>query len=431
MSEISRAAIVPIAHPSGRCERWRAFTGLGAALCLILCAPPLAAQQSASPRIAFNGFGTLGLATSSESEADYIANITQAKGPGHSERLSLTLDSRIAGQVFARVTNEFTAVVQVVAEQNANHPFAPTLEWANLRYAVTPNMNLRAGRIVAPVFLVSEYRKVSFVSAWERPPVEVYSLMPTSTWDGVDVTYQRALAGWTTSVNLLYGRTELEVPAGHYVAERAWGANGTVHRGAFTGRAAVFQANMRADILDPLMQGLHSLGSAGAAVADRYTVNDRGVSFSSTGVEYDRGRWFTLAEFARFSSHTAAGTKGAGYVHAGLRWRSLTPFATYARAVLFSPDSVAGVDLTALPPELVPAGAALNGGLNAALRSAPSQQSLAIGLRWDVRAGLAMKAQLDGIDLQKRSAGTFTNLQPRFQPGSRAYLVSVSTVFVF
>jgi hypothetical protein len=59
------------------------------------------------------------------------------------------------------------------------------------------------------------------------------------------------------------------------------------------------------------------------------------------------------------------------------------------------------------------------------------QRNLAIGGRWDFMPGIALKAQVDFINVMENSPGTFFNLQPGFERGGSAQLVSVGTAFVF
>jgi hypothetical protein len=97
---------------------------------------------------------------------------------------------------------------------------------------------------------------------------------------------------------------------------------------------------------------------------------------------------------------------------------------------MISETSVAGLSLEGLPPELAPMAAGLNAGLNAFLQGT-AQRTLAIGTRWDVMPGIALKAQLDFINVLENSNGSFTNLQPGFVPGQSSRLVSIATSFVF
>ena len=381
--------------------------------------------------MSLDGFGTIGVAHLLEQNADFVENSTRGEGTGHSHPFDPSLDSRFAGQLSVEAGAKLSGVVQVVVEMDTDGDYRPNLEWANVRYSFTPDMSVRAGRIVLPMFLVSETRKVSFANPWARPPVEVYGLIPVYSWDGVDASYRQRFGDWTGSVNTALGRAQSDIPGGHAEARRFWSANGSLQRGGFTGRLAVASGRVGIDTFDPLFQGFRSFGPEGEAIADRYDVDDRPLLFGSAGTEYDHGPWFALAEGAWTRSESAMGERMAGYVTGGYRIGSLTPFATFSRVHLVSESSTPGLTLTGLPPEYAAAAAQLNAGLNMALRSSPDQHTLALGGRWDVRPGLALKAQLDLIDMLGDSHGTFLNLQPTFEPGGSAQLLSVAATFVF
>ncbi|HCO43045.1 MAG TPA: hypothetical protein DIT63_02870, partial [Gammaproteobacteria bacterium] len=85
-----------------------------------------------------------------------------------------------------------------------------------------------------------------------------------------------------------------------------------------------------------------------------------------------------------------------------------------------------------LPAPQATAADAANSGLAAALQTAaPSQQSLALGLRWDALNAVAVKFEYQHVDLESDSTGRFGNVQPAFQPGGDADLFSVTVDFVF
>lgn len=129
---------------------------------------------------AFNGFGTLGVAHSNEGQADFVSGSLKPKGAGYSDDWSLAVDSRIAGQITANFTPTLSAVVKGIVEQNYDNSYSPRTEWANIKYQFTPDFDVRVGRTVLPIFLVSDYRKVGYVNPWVRPPVELYVLICSS-----------------------------------------------------------------------------------------------------------------------------------------------------------------------------------------------------------------------------------------------------------
>ena len=80
------------------------------------------------------------------------------------------------------------AGVLLISEQRLDNTYRPRVEWANLKYQVTPELALRVGRIALPMFLTADYRKVGYAYPWVRPPVEGYGSLPISSSDGVDAT---------------------------------------------------------------------------------------------------------------------------------------------------------------------------------------------------------------------------------------------------
>ena len=68
---------------------------------------------------------------------------------------------------------------------------------------VTPGIALRAGRMGAPFFAVSDFRDVGFANVALRPPTDVYNQVPVSHFDGADASYQT-----NTSIGTVTGQLE-------------------------------------------------------------------------------------------------------------------------------------------------------------------------------------------------------------------------------
>ena len=210
-----------------------------------------------------------------------------------------------------------------------------------------------------------------------------------------------------------------------------WNVAGSLGSGPVTARATIGRGRVRMDALNPLFDAFRAFGPDGEAIADRFGTDNRKFLLVNTGVDYDRGSWFTMAELVWSYTNSAFGEKLAGYASGGYRWRTLTPFAMVSQVKVMSETSVAGLSLDGLPPALAPTAAGLNAGLNGFLQSSTAQRTLAIGSRWDVMPGIALKVQFDFIDVLQNSNGSFINLQPGFVPGRNARLASVAATFVF
>jgi hypothetical protein len=412
-------------------RRFAVLAVLAALAAITLITRPATAQESSTPRLSFNAFGTAGLTYSSEDQADFAWNPFQSDGPGHTDPVSHGLDSRLGGQATLEVTSKLTTIVQVVLERNNEGDYAPQLEWANLGYALTPALTVRAGRLVIPAFLTSDYRKVGFANPWVRPPVELYGLVPVFTSDGVDAHYRMHTGDWTTVLGAQFGRSHANLPDGSDVElENVWNVNATVQRGSFTGRVAVANGEMYVESFEPLFDGFRAFGPEGEEIADRFAVDGSRMQFASAGAGYDPGRWFAMAEIAWSDLNSVLGEGLAGQATGGYRLGSFTPYAAYSRSGRLSDSSDPGLSLASVPPEQIEAAATLNAILNGILRSAPVQQTLAVGGRWDFRPGMSLKLQVDFIDALGDSPGTFINQQPGFEPGGSARLVSLALDFV-
>ncbi len=405
----------------------------------ILAAAALAACARAddAPLFSLSGFGTLGASRSDNGAADYLVDAFHPDGPGHTRRWSADADSRVGLQLATHLTSRVSAVVQVVSEQRYDGSYRPAVEWANVKLQVTPELSLRAGRVVLPVFTVSDSRKVGYANVWVRPPVEVYSLVPVTSNDGVDASYRMSVGDATNTFQATLGRSDSKFPdsaglgAGMAKARDLVALVDTFERGFFTARATYGRAKLTIDEYTPLFDAFRQFGPQGAAIAERYGVMDRRIDFLGFGATYDPGRWFVTGEWARFDTRSVIGKKNAWYASAGYRVGKATPYLTYARMKADSNTSDPGLPLAGLAPQLAGTGAQLNAILNAQLAAIPVQDTVSIGVRWDFMSNAALKLQYDRLSLGASSHGTFGNLQPGFPVGGRVQLFSAAVDFVF
>lgn len=383
-------------------------------------------------KLEFNGYATLGVVHSDEDQADFLGSLLLESGAGYSRSWSPEVDSRLGAQVTATFNSRFSAVVQVVAEQQADGDYTPNVEWANLKYQVTPETSVRVGRIVIPSFMVSDYRKVGYVNVWIRPPNEVYALVPVTSNDGVDASYRLLAGSFTHTFQATFGQSDLELPDGGTAKARdSWGLAATSEYGYWSGRLAFQRAALFIDSYNTLFDAFRQFGPEGAAIADRYDVDGGPFEFVGAGVQYDPIDWFVMAEVGNAHGHSAVGDRTAWYVSGGYRWARFTPYATYSAVRALSRRSDPGLTVAAYPPPLAAIAAGLNAALNGLLGSSPEQNTVSIGVRWDFMKNLDLKLQFDHSRLGAGSAGNLGNLQPGFQPGGSYNLVSIAADIVF
>jgi hypothetical protein len=389
-------------------------------------------EDADTPTFSFNGYGTFGVTHSSEDKADFTASNFKPNGAGYSHSWSASVDSLIAGQVTAKITRDISAVLQVISEQNYDNSYRPHVEWANIKYQITPDFSIRAGRIVLPGFLVSDHRKVGYANPWVRPPIEVYNLTPLSNSDGVDASYRMHIGELTNTVQGSYGKNEQKIPGGSIVKVKGdWSISDTAEYGAATVHITYHQANLTLGPFKPLFDGFRQFGPEGVAIADKYDSNSKPITFIGLGGMYDPGSWFVMGEWGSANSDSAIGKRTAWYVSGGYRLGEFTPYVTYAQTKADNKLSDPGLTVSALPPFLTGPATGLNSALNSILSAKPVQNTISIGVRWDFMKNTDLKLQFDHTSIGDGSIGMLSNTQPGFQLGGKVNMLSATVDFVF
>ena len=390
------------------------------------------AADDATPDWKLSGFGTLGAAHSSERHADYSSSVMKGSGAGRSDNWAAQVDSKLGAQLDLDLGARWSAVLQVVAEQRIDDSYRPRVEWANVKYQVTPELALRLGRIALPMFVAADYRKVGYAYPWVRTPTEVYGSVPLTNSDGADLSWRWNGEAMRGTTQVFAGRTDMALYDGARLhGSHIAGLTQTIECGDLSLRASVSTARLTVTLYPQMFADLRAFGAQGQAVAAAVATDHKRASAASIGLNYDPGGWFLLAEANRSRVASFFGTTDSAYASAGYRHGAFTPYLGYARAWGRKPGGPHALVLDGLPPQLAAAGAALNAGVAAILRTIVSQSTITAGLRWDAGANLALKLQYDAVTPRAGSRGTMMNLGPGFRSGRTAHVTSAALDFVF
>lgn len=354
----------------------------------------------------FSGFGTVGVAHSSENQAVFNASALQRNGTGRYDSVSYDVDTRLGGQVTANFTDKLSAVVQVVTEQRADNTWTPSVEWANVKYQFNDDFSVRVGRIALPSLLYLNSRKVGLTLPLVRAPLETYRNSIISSNDGIDINYRSHFGAVTNTVTVYYGSRNLALPNGAPSSDTnsiklkgTEGITDIVEFEDFMVRASYMRTKVTLGRLTPLMASPVPALAAIGKLGDNQPSTTTGLAAS-----YDPGNWFVIGEV----SHSASASGGkylSHYLIGGYRYGDFTPYANYA----------VGKQLEA--PAL-PGFAPLD------------QTTLAVGVRWDFRKSADLKLQFDRVSADK-VRGLLINPTPTYRPGGNTYVASAAVDFMF
>jgi hypothetical protein len=332
------------------------------------------------------GFGTVGIVHSSDDQADFVSNGAQPKGAGFTNSWSVTPDSKFGLQLSAPLTDRLSVVLQAVSQYQADGTYKPDLEWGNIKFEFTRDVDIRAGRIALPTFMNSDSLNVGYALPYVRIPLEIYAQLPFPHSDGVDGSYRLHIGDVTNTVQAFAGSFDSSTPnGGHYNVHGLRGLVDTVEYDALT--------------LHLSYQLLH------------YDLTVPGVVLSkdsqailSIGASYDPGKWFLSGEWIR-APDDGFGLFYGWYVIGGYRVGQFTPYIDHARAYMTQPGSLA------IPPFI-------------------DQDTSTLGLRWDFMKNVDMKMQLDHTALHSDFNEFLINQQPGFHK-TAINIFSLAVDFVF
>lgn len=405
---------------------------LTATACLMLCAAGASGADGQATQWHFSGYGTLGVAHADTDQADFVSSSFKLHGAGRTRSWSPNVDSRLGAQLSVNFDPKWSAVLQVISEQDMAGSYRPRVEWANVKYQITPDLSVRVGRIALPMYLSADYRKVGYAYAYVRPPAEVYNRVPVTFSDGIDASYRWRGGAFKHQLQLSYGHNETRLREEYVLDVRnLTGLAYTVDSGALTMRASLLTAHVSSNIGADLFKGFRQFGPTGRAIADKYSIGGKRTGGVNFGAMYDPGAWYVTGELGWSNGRSLLLASRAAYVSAGVRRGDFTPYGILAYT---SPDEatrIAGVPTAGLPRQASAVAATLNGVLNQYLGSIAKQSSVAVGVRWDVLPNAALKVQYEHLRPKGGTSGTLTNDLPGFRDGRTVNVSSAVLDFVF
>ena len=421
-----------------------------AAAALVACSGAMAGYTSPDGTFSLSGFGTLGAASTTTDEALFVY---PGQGGGAGRDLSLNPDTKIALQGTYKFAPTFSLTSQLMTKFDANGQYTPNVEWMFGKWQALPSLTLRAGRMGAPFFMVSDFRDVGFANTSVRPNLDVYGQVPFSSFEGADAAYQSNLGSVTLTSTLWAGNSKAKYASSlrsagqpaepaELLLKKTVGLNLVAETdGGFTFRVGHTQGKLSVNSASgsSVISYANAVNGAGtglsapypatlnsthaSAIANAVSTNDTDASFSGLGVSYDQNDIVLAAEFTKrkVKKGYIPDTKG-WYALAGYRFGSLLPYVSISRLSVEDPNVTA-------PSVLSLYGAAAQNGSNPARARAAAggvyygapallntqkvnEDTKSIGVRWDASAGVALKAQFDHVNIPKYSNGLFLVADP-------------------
>ncbi len=376
----------------------------------------LESQDSMPGKVEIKGFMTFAMERASAEDASGNDVNYQSSIPNQDWNLEHL--TRAGVQLNATISDRAHAVVQILGR--ADEDFNAEVQWAYVAYDFTPTLTGRAGRLVLPFYLHSQYSNVGYAYHWIELPSEVYSLIPLDTMEGIDLTWSVNTGPVAHSLNVFWGGMDVEDPSGIvYQVRDQHGANLRSTFGNVTSWLSYSESDTTLDL------GGETFGGAiPAGTLTPLNMDGHYASFASVGLQYDNGSLIASGERTSLRLSTPYDwfpDLESSYISVGYRVGKWTPHVTWSE---IEHSSISEVD---------PSGIAL-GPTDASYilwsQNATQQKGWTFGTRYDLTPGIALKAEVSsyyGFDSENTgNNGLFTG-----RPDGDAYVyrLAVDTVF--
>jgi len=354
-------------------------------------------------RLQLHLFGTLGASYHDEDGLEYRRSLEQKNGVS-ANQLDFSSDSLLGGQADLQITQTLSASTQVVSRNNSKGNWKPELIAGFLRYQPNENIQIRIGRMPTFSNVGAETRYVSYAYTEVRPSVELYGLFsPLDRYDGISLEYTTPIASGIGKVLLSYGETVGELfvdsPTNSTDIEDTTntGVGLSWQRGDL--EALLLYNHYRVKNDDNYIGLAQFLSATPFPVAQQRAQDIRDTQNYSSEIwgaafSYTPGAWKIKGVIGkgRYSDFTRLKSEGAS-VMVGYNIGQFTPYFITAYARASTDKKPSGV------LNLTPALAQLNAGYDTTFAlSRIKQESISLGLRYDIAKNYALKFQVDKVN---------------------------------
>ncbi|QFU21311.1 hypothetical protein FM038_003550 [Shewanella eurypsychrophilus] len=390
----------------------------------------------------FSGFGTLGVVRSFSDELLFHRELSMNASDSE---YSFKPDSLLGLQVNADFSESLDGIAQVVLKDRTSDLILDSLELMFLRYRPNRDWSIRLGRTSTDLYMLSEYRNVSYAYLWSRPIPEFYTLTSTvSKIDGIDISYTHELGGGSWETKLAYGITHslLAVQTGRFDVDLK---NVVALTSIYTWEDWIFRlaaASVEVDELDfmtnDLVTGLNlvpaTLWPEARVLAQELDGPGQKLQYYALGLQYDHMNWIIQSELGYIDSDWGMlQSFYNGYLSVGYRVDEMTFYSVLAYidnseepAHYVSPQLPKG-----LPIEVAgQINALYEGAVEAFSAGQVEQTTFSLGLRWDLYPNTCVKFQWDHSWVDPSATAMWTQTLELFED-AEVDLLSLNFSFIF
>lgn len=359
-----------------------------------------------------NGYGTLGVAYQDNDAVLYRNSFFTDKGTKGD--VSFTNHSVLGLQLDAKATDKLSFTLQAVASGNNANGKIVDVDWANAKYELTDDFDIRVGIMRIPLFIYSDILNVGYSYDVLNLP-DMYRLVSINKYTGVELSHSTEFEDVSVVSTLLYGQTGSVYKA---IESQDGTSESKVHAHDIYGLALKFlyddlmlrgsyvQASI--DINNPevdvILNQFNALNIPMISnTIEKYNVQNPETNYLNFAAKYDFEKSYVMGEYITSDSKSFIIDLESWYVGGGYHFETWTPFALYSETK--GTSNYTAMPSSGLAPEV--AGAVMGANQAFTQMAEPgvemNLETFSLGFRYTLSDNAVLKFQYDE---QKRSDTT-------------------------
>ncbi|MCG8671841.1 MAG: hypothetical protein MI867_20725 [Pseudomonadales bacterium] len=395
-----------------------------------------------------SGFLTAGFARGGNKRLGLRQNIAQF---GKYADWTYKTDSLLGLQLNQRFSKKWDAAFQAIFKDRVGDNLEDNIEWAFVRYAPTPYLDMRVGRIGLDVFMLSDHRNVGFAYLWARPPIEFYGAFGFDHFHGADIEYSTPLYQGNFSTKVFVGKARYRpgVPRAdlNIRLEPFYGFN--IKWEDFNWRFQFAYADIKypkgsneESGFNELVDNLEFAESFGwqeaGDIIDTLNIDNERTQYYALGASFENRRWIIQSEAAyTYTTFETLKPYINYYLSAGYKYQQTIGYVmvghmSNTKDVQHLPEPPPIPNTPGLPVDLLQASLdELVENVDRVYHTARiDQTTYTLGLRWNLRYDTAIKLQWDRSHVKALGQNLWIT-EKRFNYDSWVNTYTVNLNFVF
>jgi hypothetical protein len=384
-----------------------------------------------------SGFGTLGAVYSTNKNAGYLRDATQAHG---ASGFSVDTDTRLGLQTNFK-WQELELVAQAVSRHRADNTYTPELMMAFAKIDPIDNMTLRGGRLLLDVFTLSDSRNIGYSYLTIRPPVEYLGWVYANYFDGGDLSYKLPLDNSFLTFKGYAGYIREPISmAGHSNSYEKWRMASLLYGFQIDGQWEDWKARIGFvevkfgennpvynRYVEPVLRALPI--PEALSVANELTFKDKWVQYYNASLSWSPSAFnadlglsvLASRQIAIFAPHFS------GFLNLSYRLDDVTPFFSFSWTTPIGANQISKL----------PAGTLATDAINSGITDAQqfygfNHHTFSLGLRYDFAKNVDAKFQIDfPSGSGAKNSALWENRNNANQSNSESVVFGATLDFVF